>query len=156
MKPTRLVAVFAHPIVLAPVAFVTALAARHKPGVASRLLIALPLSWAASKAMKRMYPRRKRRLLTLTPRESFPSGHATATTALATSLIDAFSAWRAIPLALATIGIVGVSRVHDREHRISEVLAGNAIGLGGAAIGSVVARRISRRARGSGLAGRPA
>jgi membrane-associated phospholipid phosphatase len=153
MKPTRLVAIFAHPIALAPVALVTALAFRHKPGVAPRLLMALPISWAASKLMKRIYPKQKPRLLTLTPRESFPSGHATATTAFASALVDAFSAWRAVPLALAAIGLVDASRVHDREHRISEVVAGNAIGLAGAVLASLIT---NRRARGSALAGQPA
>jgi membrane-associated phospholipid phosphatase len=156
MSPTRLVAVFAHPIVLGPIAGATAIACRHKPGVAPRLLIALPLSVAASKVAKRLHPRHKPRLLTLTPRESFPSGHGTATAALAFSLVDAFSAWRAIPIAIAAIALVDASRVHDDEHRISEVLIGNAIGLAGAVVASLIARRISRRARDSARADRQA
>jgi undecaprenyl-diphosphatase len=61
---------------------------------------------------------------------SFPSGHAAAATAVAATL----TWWEprvglvVIPLAVA----VSVSRVRLRVHHVSDVLAGAALGLGGA------------------------
>jgi membrane-associated phospholipid phosphatase len=148
MKPTRVVTVVAHPMALMPAAAVTALVFHRRPGVAPRLLIAAPFGWAASRVLKKLFPRRKPKVVSSAQYESFPSGHATVTTAFACSLVDAFKAWRAIPIAVAAIAIVDASRVHDREHRVSEVLVGNAIGLAGAAIASVLARKLHARLAG--------
>jgi membrane-associated phospholipid phosphatase len=144
MKPTRLVAVLAHPATLAIAAVPLVAAVEHRREVATRLLFALPLGWATSKALKRAYPRQKPRLLSLTPRQSFPSGHLAASTAFAASLVDAYRAWRAAPVAAAVLGLAGASRVHDREHRVSEVLAGVAIGLGAAILAAFAARYLER------------
>ena len=59
---------------------------------------------------------------------SFPSGHTTVAFAIATALSRETGArwapWLAYPLAAA----VGWSRVHDREHWTSDVVAGAALG----------------------------
>lgn len=141
MKLTRAVALLAHPIALAGAALVSS-AITRKPGLAARFAIGLPLGVLVSKALKRAYPRQKPRLLTLTPRESMPSGHATATTAFALAIVDAYDAWRAAPVAVAGAAFVDACRLHDREHRLSEVLIGNAIGLAAATAASLVARSL--------------
>jgi membrane-associated phospholipid phosphatase len=140
MKLSRAVALVAHPISLAFASAATVALARHRSRMAAQLLVALPTSVFASKLLKRAFPRRKPRLLTLTPRESFPSGHATGTTAFATSLAVASGSWRAAPLALAAAVFVDACRYHDREHRIGELVTGNAIGLAGATLGGLVTR----------------
>ena len=61
--------------------------------------------------------------------ESFPSGHAAVSFALATA-INRESSWRGTPwitYPLATL--VGWSRVHDRKHWTSDVVAGAALGI---------------------------
>ena len=144
MKPTRLVTVFAHPVTLAIAAVPLVATVKHRREVATRLAFALPLGWATSKALKRVHPRRKPKLLSFTPRQSFPSGHLAATTAFAGSLVDAYRAWRAAPIAAVVLGLAGASRVHDREHRVSEVLAGIAIGLAAVVLGGFAARYLER------------
>lgn len=141
MKLTRAVALLAHPLSVGGAALV-ALAITRKPGLAARFAIGLPLGVLVSKALKRAYPRQKPRLLSLTPRESMPSGHATATTTFALAIVDAYDAWRAAPLAIAGAAFVDGCRLHDREHRLSEVLVGNAIGLAAATVASVVTRSL--------------
>jgi undecaprenyl-diphosphatase len=61
---------------------------------------------------------------------SFPSGHAAATTAIAAtaSVAHPSLAWVALPLA----GLVSYSRVALRVHHPGDVVAGIALGLGGA------------------------
>ena len=141
MKLSRIIAVVAHPITLSGAALLS-VAATRKGGLATRFAIGLPLGVLVSKAIKRAYPRRKPRLLTLTPRESMPSGHATATTTFALAFVDAYDAWRAAPIALAGAVFVDGCRLYDREHRVSELLIGNAIGIAAAATASLVARSL--------------
>jgi membrane-associated phospholipid phosphatase len=116
----------------------------HRREVASRLGVALPLGWAVSKAIKHLVPRQKPRLLSLTPRQSLPSGHSVATTTLALTLVDAYRAWRAAPIAAAAIGLVGSSRVRAREHRTSEVLIGIGIGVVASVLAGLAARYVHR------------
>jgi undecaprenyl-diphosphatase len=61
---------------------------------------------------------------------SFPSGHAAATTAVAATFSLAHPAAALVALPLAAL--VGYSRVSLRVHHASDVLAGAALGLGGA------------------------
>ncbi len=62
--------------------------------------------------------------------DSFPSGHATLAFATATVLDrETTSSW--VPaVAYPLAGLVAWSRVHDRKHWASDVLAGGAIGFG--------------------------
>ena len=61
---------------------------------------------------------------------SFPSGHAAAVTAIATTTAVAYP-WVA-PIAMPLAGLVSYSRVALRVHHASDVLAGVALGMAGA------------------------
>lgn len=61
---------------------------------------------------------------------SFPSGHAAAVTAVATTAAVAFP-WAA-PIVVPLAGLVSYSRVALRVHHTSDVLAGVALGFAGA------------------------
>jgi undecaprenyl-diphosphatase len=61
---------------------------------------------------------------------SFPSGHAAAATAVATTVVLAHPA--IAPVALPLAGTVAYSRVALRVHHVSDVLVGVVLGLGGA------------------------
>lgn len=147
MESKRVIAIAAHPITLAAGSAVTAAILHEHRGVAERLAIAFPIGFTASKLLKRAFPRRKPRLLSLQPLESFPSGHTTATTLFAASLIDGLRAYRPLPIAagIAAIATVAASRVRAREHRVSEVLAGIALGMAAAGIAAAAARAIERK-----------
>ena len=69
---------------------------------------------------------------------SFPSGHAAAATAVATTVGLAQPVLA--PVALSLAALVGYSRIKLRVHHLSDVLAGTALGIGGA----VVAYRLVR------------
>ena len=140
MKLGRLVAVAAHPIAIGAASALTVLAARgHRGTNAARFGIALVTSVLASKAMKRVVRRPKPRFLSLTHKESFPSGHATATTAFGLTLAKVIDPRIALPLAVALTAAVDAFRVHDREHRLGEVLTGNALGAAGAVLAAIIA-----------------
>ena len=138
---------FAHPVAVAAASLPLVALVDRKRELGLRIGIALPLGWGAGKLLKNAFPRQKPRLLTLTPRQSFPSGHTIATTVLAASLVDTYRAWRAAPLAVAGIALVGAARVHAREHRVSEVLAGVAIGLAASITAGLAARYAARVAQ---------
>ncbi|HYK83052.1 MAG TPA: phosphatase PAP2 family protein [Gemmatimonadales bacterium] len=73
------------------------------------------------------------RVLALVPLpdpHSFPSGHAAAATAVAATL--ALSHPLTAPVVLPLAGLVAYSRVALRVHHVSDVVAGAALGLGGA------------------------
>lgn len=61
---------------------------------------------------------------------SFPSGHAAAVTAIGTTAAVAYP-WAA-PIVVGLAGLVSYSRVALRVHHPSDVLAGVALGAGGA------------------------
>lgn len=69
-------------------------------------------------------------LVDLPDPHSFPSGHAAAATAVAATLALAHPL--AAPVLLPLAGLVAYSRVALRVHHVSDVLAGVALGLGGA------------------------
>jgi membrane-associated phospholipid phosphatase len=146
MKLNHAVTVFAHPVTIAGFAVASTLLADRKLPLATRFLVALPLGVLSSKAVKRTFPRQKPKFWSLTPRQSMPSGHAAGVMAFAGALIDGLGAWRASPLAAAGAAAIGVSRVRAREHRVVEVLVGNAIGLAAAVIAGVVARKLLNEA----------
>ncbi len=72
-------------------------------------------------------------------RYSFPSGHASATFATA-AVIDAHYGLKAGIPAYALGAYVAASRLHDRQHFMSDTLVGAGIGL--------VAGRVAQRERG--------
>jgi undecaprenyl-diphosphatase len=69
-------------------------------------------------------------LVDLPDPHSFPSGHAAAATAVAATVVLAHP--MSAPLVLPLAGLVAYSRVALRVHHLSDVLAGAALGLGGA------------------------
>jgi undecaprenyl-diphosphatase len=69
-------------------------------------------------------------LVDLPDPHSFPSGHAAAATAVAVTVALAHPL--TAPVALPLAGLVAYSRVALRVHHVSDVLAGVALGLGGA------------------------
>jgi undecaprenyl-diphosphatase len=69
-------------------------------------------------------------LVDLPDLHSFPSGHAAAATAVAATIAIAYPLLAPGALLLATL--VAYSRVALRVHHVSDVLAGAALGLGGA------------------------
>ena len=140
MKLGPIVAIVAHPIAIGAASALTVLAARgHRGTNAARFGIALATSVLASKVLKRIVRRPKPRLLSLTRKESFPSGHATATTAFGLTLAKVIDPRIALPLAVALSAAVDAIRVRSREHRVSEVLTGNALGAAGAVIAAIIA-----------------
>jgi len=69
-------------------------------------------------------------LVDLPDPHSFPSGHAAAATAVAATVALAHP--MIAPVVLPLAGLVAYSRVALRVHHLSDVLAGVALGLGGA------------------------
>ena len=75
-------------------------------------------------------------LVPLPDQFSFPSGHAAAATAVATTAAIAHP-WTA-PLGLPLAALVSYSRVALRVHHLTDVLAGAVLGLGGALAAAVL------------------
>ena len=102
------------------------------------MLVANALSHIPVQVLKRLVARprpsdalgRPLALVPLPDPFSFPSGHAAATTAIATTAAVAHP-WVA-PVALPLAGLVSYSRVALRVHHPGDVVAGIALGLGGA------------------------
>src|SRR2546430_5393604 len=69
-------------------------------------------------------------LVDLPDPHSFPSGHAAAATAVSATIVLAHP--MIAPVALPLACLVAYSRVALRVHHLSDVLAGVALGLGGA------------------------
>ncbi len=61
-------------------------------------------------------------------RHAFPSGHTSASFASA-AVLDAHFGWRVSVPAYSVAALVGWSRIRDREHWLSDVLFGGAVGL---------------------------
>lgn len=59
---------------------------------------------------------------------SFPSGHTSATAATA-AVLWAHGGWKAGVPAATVSALVGLSRIHDRRHHLSDVVFGGALGL---------------------------
>ena len=102
------------------------------------LLLANALSHVAVQALKRTVARarpcdaggRPLALVELPDPYAFPSGHAAAAASLAVTLAVAHPLLA--PLTLPLAATVAYSRVALRVHHVSDVLAGAALGLGGA------------------------
>ena len=59
--------------------------------------------------------------------QSFPSGHASVTFATAT-VIERHLGWRKAVLGYAIASYVAMSRIHDNQHYLSDVVFGAAVG----------------------------
>jgi undecaprenyl-diphosphatase len=109
-----------------------------EPEVGLAALLGNALSHLAVQALKRTVARPRPcgrdgeplALVDLPDPFSFPSGHAAA--AVAVTAPVALAWWWAAPLALGLAAVVGWSRVALRVQDASDVLAGAALGLGGA------------------------
>lgn len=113
-------------------------AAIGEPGLGAAMLLANALSHAPVQLLKRLVARprpsdalgRPLALVPLPDPFSFPSGHAAATTAVASTLVMAHPG--TAPIALPLAALVSYSRVALRVHHAGDVLAGIALGLAGA------------------------
>ena len=113
-------------------------AALGEPRLGMTMLVANAMSHIPVQILKRLVARprpsdafcRPLALVPLPDPFSFPSGHAAATTAIATTAAIAHP-WIA-PIALPLAGLVSYSRVALRVHHPGDVVAGIALGLGGA------------------------
>jgi undecaprenyl-diphosphatase len=122
----------------ATIGIALAVAAIGEPGLGAAMLLANALSHAPVQLLKRLVARprpsdalgRPLALVPLPDPFSFPSGHAAATTAVASTLVMAHPG--TAPLALPLVALVGYSRVALRVHHASDVLAGIGMGLAGA------------------------
>lgn len=105
-------------------------------------LLSLALKEATGRARPDESPRDSQRFTPFSGHASFPSGHATVAFATASALTrETSSRW--VPcVAYPVAAMVGWSRVHDREHWTSDVVAG-------AALGTLSANWIDRRLLGS-------
>jgi membrane-associated phospholipid phosphatase len=77
---------------------------------------------------------------------SFPSGHTSATFAMAASLSLSFPKWYIIAPSFAYAGTVGYSRMYLGVHYPSDVLAGAIIGAGSSYITWKLQRLLNRKA----------
>lgn len=112
-----------------PAAVVSALVLREWPG-AARMGLGTLFAAGASQLLKQVVPRRRPDPDTKDPHESFPSGHASTVTPFLLGLA-AMCPRPLIAGVIASGGVVavGASRVDEREHHVSDVVAGIAIGL---------------------------
>lgn len=60
-------------------------------------------------------------------RRSFPSGHTSGSFAIASVLDELYGAYIGLP-AYIIAGLVGVQRIHDNKHWLTDVIAGAALG----------------------------
>jgi len=108
--------------------------ARRDVEGAVRFAVAAPLACGIAKLLKYAVDEHRPRLVGKQLEQSFPSGHSAAISAYAVSIVLATRRWWTLPLAAAAIGVVNVSRVWRREHWAKDVIAGDVIGLVGAAV----------------------
>ena len=110
-------------------------------------LVALTLSHVAVQVLKRAVARPRPcdasghplALVDLPDPFSFPSGHAAAATAVATTIVlrEPILALLVLPIA----ALVSASRVALRVHHLSDVVAGVALGIAGAVAGAALLLR---------------
>lgn len=131
-----------------PAAVATALVLRDRRG-AARMAFGTLVAAAASQALKRLVPRPRPKLETKHPMRSFPSGH----TATAVPFVFGLASIAKNP-ALACVGYVaasgaalavGTARLQEREHHLSDVIAGAAIGFAALALAHAATRTSSWR-----------
>jgi len=108
------------------------------------VLVALTLSHVAVQVLKRAVARPRPcdanghllALVDLPDPYSFPSGHAAAVSAIATTLVlrEPLTGVLLVPLAV----LISTSRVALRVHHVSDVVAGAALGVAGGVAGAVL------------------
>jgi membrane-associated phospholipid phosphatase len=120
------------PKAILPIACGTALLLRHMKG-AARLAMAAGIGVGIEETLKRTISRRRPGRHAVARRRSFPSGHSAGSTAYLVSLAMMMpKPWsRAVGLVLAGAAVAAVDtiRVREREHWISDVLAGDVVGI---------------------------
>lgn len=141
----KLIDKLANPMTPMVASAATAVSFRKRPEEAIRFVVAVPLALLLAKVTKLFVHEQRPRVEDAHPEQSFPSGHSTAAAAYALSLVLAKRAWRALPIAMAAIATVNLSRLLEREHWLHDVLAGNAYGVAGAIGGAGAARLVRRR-----------
>lgn len=73
---------------------------------------------------------------------SFPSGHTTASFAVASVIATQYRDSKWIPVTVYSVAtLAGLSRIYDNKHWLTDVVAGAAVGT---AVGNLVSRRSSR------------
>lgn len=155
MPAQRLISLLGGPVartaLVTPACLALLLSKRRRPALF--LAATVSLAGGLNSGLKKVVGRRRpRSIIRLRPRDdSFPSGHASGTTALAGAaayvlwLLTA-RAWVAAAAALAGSGaaaIVGYSRVSLNRHHTGDVLAGHALGLGCVVGAIAMDRRVS-------------
>lgn len=125
-----------------------ALRRRGRRDEAARFVVGVPLAMSVTELLKLTIDEHRPRNGDKQPEQSFPSGHATASAAYLLSLAaTSRRPWTLGAAAIATAAICA-SRVRHRAHWPRDVVVGALIGVGGALVGEVLARRIrAQRAR---------
>jgi len=121
----------ASPKTVLPASWITALLLRRRPGAAG-VAIGTSLAVLAADVLKHYIPRRRPTIVDRTPLRSFPSGHSAASTAYLVGLsLIAPRSRRPHALAGACLGVLMVDalRIIAREHWLTDVLAGDALGV---------------------------
>ena len=120
------------------IALVLMLAGGHLAELGRAALLANALSHVAVQVLKRTVVRARPcdadgvplALVWVPDPFSFPSGHSAASMAVAGTVASTYPALA--PAALALAALVGISRVKLKVHHPGDVVAGAALGLGGA------------------------
>jgi membrane-associated phospholipid phosphatase len=138
---------WAKPKRILPLTLAAAVLVRRRREALTELLVAVPITLAVAKLLKIMIHAPRPHLLEKHPFQSFPSSHAAGSTALALSLVDGLRAWWALPAAAGAIAAIDVERVQRRQHWTRDVIAGNALGLAGVALGRAISTWLSTTRR---------
>lgn len=126
----------------------TALLSLESFATASALVAATKIILGRARPLSGQYPFSFHLLSTRAVYNSFPSGHAAAAFAVATTIAEQTRSVAVDVAAYSLATLVGLSRIHDNEHWLSLVVAG-------AAVGYFVAKKINgshaRKGTSSGL-----
>lgn len=137
-----MIAKVAQPLPMLALAAATALVKRD---AARPLAIAVPATLAVSKLLKHLFPRSRPGWHRKNQHQSFPSSHASMATAYLATLAPATRAWWLAVPAAAIVAALDRERVTTRAHHVSDVLAGNAIGLAAAVLAWMIVRGVPSR-----------
>ena len=130
MKKTAIFDHAASPKAMLPVALATALLMRRRKG-SGRLALGTSIAVLTEEIVKRLVSRRRPKLFFDPRRRSFPSGHSASSAAYLIGLaLMAPRSFRRTALVFAGLSEVAINflRVKEREHWITDVMAGDFIG----------------------------